>query len=177
MPGVRRKSPNRESRIRMVQVDPSYVRRRHRAVKAAIREGFRGATFNFENYSPDDIVHGYLKRRIDRTGKAPLLALDEKDHIVGACFDVSVKKPNDSFESGDYGWFFASPSLGLEKQVDVANRLIERAHDAMRSAGFKRVIVGMGTREGERFLRKRHGYRLWRDDDNAAERLYIKHLQ
>lgn len=159
-------------------VGPSFINRRRGEFEQAIRDSFKDSNFSklvthtdfgdrTGRFDVDSVLRSISGQRQD--GRKSVVALDEKGDVVGAVFHVPTKKDH-SDEKADYGWFFTTPHQNLRRRVDIANDMIEHAHDIMREAGYKKVRVNMGTEEGARFLRKRHKYKRVQGSENTWEK-------
>lgn len=91
---------------------------------------------------------------------------DEK--VVGAFFNIPSERPHKLTKDASFGWLFTSHDLPSDHRVHVADLLVKHAHDVARRGGYERVSTVIGTRRGEEFFKKRHGYiqdpknpRLW----------------
>ena len=85
-----------------------------------------------------------------------VVALSAKDAIIGGWFRVPFKKSFNN-ENCSPGWFLSSAELGASRSL-IADAIVTRAHEVMKSGGFTRVVANMGTVAGAKFLQRRHGY-------------------
>jgi hypothetical protein len=159
-------------------VDSPFINKRREEFKRAIRDSFKDSNFSklvthtdfgerTSRFDVDSVLRSISGR--GQHGRRSVVALDEAGDIVGAVFHVPTKKER-ADENANYGWFFTTPHQSLRRRVDIANDMIEHAHDIMREAGYKKVRVNMGTDEGARFLRKRHKYKKVPGSENTWER-------
>jgi hypothetical protein len=161
-------------RVETRVVGHGFVRRRTPELEAALRRAFKGANFNNvgkwkERYDIESAILSSLRSdHLNNPDRRSIIAMDDEGRIVGAVFHVTTK-PNRQ-GNGTYGWFFTSPELELSDRAELANQMINQAHDIMRQGGAEGVVVSMGTKEGERFLRKRHGYRKASSKRNVWEK-------
>jgi hypothetical protein len=165
--------PIRPHEIRVV--DRDYLRQRHAAFEGAIREAFAKSTFSHPSYSVEDAVGTSIgKNAMEGDGIRNVVAVGEGDKILGAVFKVPVKKLGPLDHSG-FGWFFTSPGLGPREKIKVADSMIDETKGLMRKAGYRNILVTMGTEEGARYLQKRHGFRQ-AGADSQGRKLWVKEL-
>ena len=78
---------------------------------------------------------------------------DSKNEIVAALFCISQ-----SHNSFDFGWLFTKQELSNRNRIICASVLIEAAHELVLNAGYKKVIIEIGTQIGKKILTKKYGY-------------------
>lgn len=147
-------------------VSPKKLREWHPDLEAAIREAFRDAEFTEKGKDVETVLESSLGRHyFPDAERHTLLALRRKgrEHpeVAGALFHVPVEGPNPSVKGSEktgLGWFFTSPRLDRRARRELADDIMDNAHELLRGLGYKRVETTVGTRAGERFLAGRHGY-------------------
>lgn len=127
-------------------------------IEAAITAAFEGARFmaGFDAGSPLIHTRAGLTAPVSHTCRHIIVESDER--LLGASFRVPSVRP-DGVADADPGWFFIARDLPGRDKITVADSLVARSHEMMRTAGFARVVTNMGTRSGAALLRRRFGYR------------------
>jgi hypothetical protein len=167
--------PRAKKKPHIRTVDTSYLSKRREDFERAIRNAFKGSHFLDRRINSDSVVNSSIKNRHYHEDKRSLVALDENGNIQGAVFHIPIK--NRYGGSADYGWFFTAPHLSTADRIRLADRMIGKAHNLMREGGFDKVSVSIGTKEGQKYLRKRHGYRVGEHDRERAFSLWEKNLK
>jgi len=150
-------------------VGRTFLTRRAKTIENDIRQSFKDSNFNrigehrgnlpMRRFNVEDVVSTCLKSNTSYADdRRSVVALDKSGKIIGMVFHVPIK--NKGKEAGEYSWFYTSSSHPLRMRVAAGNRMIDEVHQMMRTAGFKRVVASMGTKEGAEFLKKHHGYQL-----------------
>lgn len=85
------------------------------------------------------------------------LAAFKGNRLVGALFGIDSKRDPDQ-DYADLSWFFASPEMAREDRISIADSIISQAHEMLKRLGYRGVDTMIGTRSGQKFLTKRHGY-------------------
>ena len=92
----------------------------------------------------------------DREGIKHVIALDLDNNILGAFFVIPSYQPLGR-EECDIGWMFTI-ELHRRFRHEVMDAIVNKVHEVIKSAGFKRIVTEMGTEAGARFLSKKHNY-------------------
>lgn len=145
---------------RVMLVGDGYIKKREVDFKGAITEAFKNSKFS-HGMSLDSVIRSSLQNtdpvlnEIRKTKN--IVVLDQKGKILGATFNVPVKRLK-RWDEGTVGWLFTSPELHPIQRIRIADKMANKMHKVMRKAGYKRLVAYIGTQEGEKFLQKRHGY-------------------
>lgn len=139
-------------------VTSSYILKHWESISSLIEKSFNNSSFNTGFTKSTPIAETYELINNDSEHKhSHVIARNEKGLIVGALFAIPYSNP-DNDKKCDLGWFFTSPNIKHKDRIRLGKYIVEFAHEALRSANYKQVVTEMGTKEGERFLRKIHSY-------------------
>lgn len=150
--------------VEIVVLRGEEVQERWSEVEEAMRKAFVGSEFNdgCGVWRPLDCTMESSQPEV-RSAYRHVVALHE-GKIVGAWFRIPVEKSHER-DWCDPGWFFTSSEFDRRfsdgtgsPRAQVADAIVNKAHEMMRAAGFTRIVTNMGTVAGARFMQRRHGY-------------------
>jgi hypothetical protein len=144
--------------VRIIVTNSSTVRERWPEFEAAIAGAFAVSVFSDDvrpsrpiKYS-HEVVFGPESEELCHA-----IALDQADQIIGALFRLPVASTSID-RDWEPGFFFTSEKLPSTQRIQIATLIVEAAHQLLKSLGYERVVCGMGTAAGARFLTRRFGY-------------------
>lgn len=140
-------------------VDHDFVQGERRPeFEEAIKEAFKTSNFTGKGgaYGISNASLYFSPKLVPHTRH--VVALDAEGKVVGAAFHVPAVKREKRTADG-LGWFFTSPKLPSKERRQLANDIMDKAHETMRNAGLEHVYTTIGTREGAIFLQRYHGYK------------------
>lgn len=146
----------KQRKYRVEIVDHEFIRERWSEIEEALSRAFSESAFNgrFTRIRPAEHTWEVIHQP-EYEGCGHVVAQDAEGRILGAFFAVPVRMSGS--EECDLGWMYTDE---LERAVrrEVMDVIIQKTHETVRTAGFRRVVTEMGTEAGAKFLSKRHGY-------------------
>lgn len=122
-----------------------------------LKQSFHNVDFN-QGFTVDTVVDE-IEIEFSRKSKSDtrhLIAYSGAE-IVGCVFSIQLNR-KDEIDTTEVGWFFTSPTLDTRQRIKLATELITQTHDIVTAAGFEKIVTEIGTKGGERFLKKKFGY-------------------
>ncbi len=156
---------NKSKRDYRIEVlDSEFVLNRWDEIKEILESVFRDSQFNGDSqygdkYSSNRPINHTWKNITEpyQEGLKHIIALDLDNNILGAFLVIPCSNPEGK-ESCDIGWFFTI-ELYPRFRHEVMNAIIDKVHEVVKQAGFKRIITNMGTEAGAKFLSKKLHWR------------------
>lgn len=143
----------------IVFVDGLAMQARWEDVEFALRRTFKGAAFNDDGYTVENPVQ-FTRAGVDGClgpGLKHLLALGEIGEVLGGFFCVPTLR-TEKQTSCDIGWLFVVPELEHAAQRRMVDSLVQQALQAVKEAGFERIVTNMGTLAGAKSFGRHYGF-------------------
>ncbi|MFD9812524.1 hypothetical protein [Streptomyces sp. NPDC059080] len=126
-------------------------------VERMLRKAFDDAQYNDDGYSVENPV-SFTRAGVDGAlgpGIKHVIALGNGG-LVGGFFCLPTEPRGDE-KSCDVGWVFLTPDLPHPYRRGVLNEIMARGYQAVKNAGFERIVSNMGTAAGSAAL-TRYGF-------------------
>ena len=140
-------------------VEHDFVKQRWSEIELLIINAFSHSKFNGE-YLLEELPIQWTWEAVNkpvRKGLKHVVAVNIEEKILGAFFCIPTYRYEHEI-SCDLGWLFTSYDLSYRERIRICDAIVERTHEELRNAGFKKVITDIGTEAGVKYLSKRHGY-------------------
>jgi len=139
-------------------VENDFVERRWTEVETLVESVFKDSSFNekFTVERPLWHIQEGIKGNLGK-GIKHVLGLSSEGDILAGAFCIPTYKEDGQTEC-DIGWFYASGDLSKIQKIRVLDAIFNTVHQAIKSAGFTRIVTNMGTREGAKYLERRQRY-------------------
>jgi hypothetical protein len=145
--------------LNIVFVDGLAMQARWEDIEFALRRTFKDAVFNDDGYTVENPIQ-FTRAGVDGRlgpGLKHLLALDEMGEVLGGFFCVPTQR-TEGRASCDIGWLFVVSELDRATQRRMVDSLVQQALQAVKEAGFERIVTNMGTLAGAKSLGQHYGF-------------------